>query len=224
MAMNSDLFLRDIQDFVKKSTENDALKKDVLTCNNIFKFDDKYDKEKEILLKIRSGNYSTTTEQGNLLEELLKSLFGKISLISSLSVTNKDTGLGQIDINLLTVDETIFDVWGMVGDHPDCMIGECKNYTTAGVARPEIEKTCWRAGKGRALSFFISKSYKLPAVEEISDFNLCKQTFLKNSQGVYIIPITIDMLDVIISNDINFCYFIRWAILSSKKMAIANYL
>jgi hypothetical protein len=195
-----------------------------LTCKNIFKFDDTYHKEKEILLKIRSRDYSTTTEQGNLLEELLKSLFGRISLISSLSVTNRDTGLGQIDINLLTVDETIFDVWRMVDDHPDCIIGECKNYTTAGVARPEIEKTCWRAGKGRALSFFVGKSYKAPAIKEISEFNLSKETFLKNSKGVYIIPITIDMLDVVISNDINFCYFIRWAISSSKKMAIANYL
>jgi hypothetical protein len=223
--MDCNKFLSDIQDFINKSIQNDARKMNILTCNNIFKCDDNYQDEKDILSRIKAGNFETTQEQGNLLEELLKKLFNRISLISSLSVTNKDTALGQIDINLITVDEkTIYEVWGMVGDCPSCSIGECKNYQSNKVDRPEIEKTCWRACKGRALSFFIGPSYTTTAKDEIGEFNLHKQNIFDKSQGVYVVPITLNMLDVIISNNLNFCYFIRWAIQASKKMAIANYL
>ena len=222
--MDCDKFLLDIQDFINKSTRNDDRKRDVLTCKNTFTCDNGYKSEKEILAKIKAGSFKTTKEQGDLLENLLKSLFNRISLISSLSVTNRDTALGQIDINLMTVDETIYEVWGLVGDCPSCLIGECKNYQTDKVARPEIEKTCWRACKGRALSFFIGPSFKETAIEEIGDFNVQKGSIFHRSEGVYIVPITLGMLDVIISNELNFCYFIRWAIQASKKMAIANYL
>ena len=207
--MDCDKFFLDIKDFINKSIQNDAHKRDVLTCNNTFRCADGYEDEKEILTKIKSGVYKNTKEQGDLLEDLIKKLFNRMSLISSLSVTNKDTALGQIDINLITVDDTVYEVWGMVGDCPSCLIGECKNYQSDKVARPEIEKTCWRACKGRALSFFIGPSYKETAIEEISDFNLHKQSIFHESQGVYIVPITLGMLDVIISNDLNFCYFIR---------------
>lgn len=83
---------------------------------------------------------------------------------------------------------------------------------------------CWRASKGQALSFFIAPGFKQPAIEEISDFNLYRENILKKSQGVYIIPITLKMLEIIIDNNLNFCYFTRWAIQSSRQMAIANYL
>jgi hypothetical protein len=224
--MSCDKFLVDIQDFIQKSIKNDTHrnKKNSLNCNNSFNCNDKYLEEKEILKRIRDKNYKTTTEQGNLLEELVKKLFNRISLISSLSVTNRDTALGQIDINLIPIDTTIYDIWGLVGDYPEALTGECKNYKSDKVGRPEIEKTCWRAGKGTALSFFFAASYTQDALQEIAYFNLHKRSIFKKSQGVYIVPITLEMLDVVISNHLNFCYFIRWAIESSKKMKISNYL
>ncbi len=222
--MDKDSFLSDVRDFINKSVKNDERKKDILTCSNIFSCNDGYYDEKNILKRIRDRDYSTTKEQGDLLESLMKKIFNRIDLISSFSVTNRDTALGQIDISLMTVDETIYEVWGMVGDCPSGLIGECKNYESNKVARPEIEKTCWRSCKGRSLSFFIGPSYKTTAIEEISDFNLYKHNVFEKSQGVYIIPITLDMLDILISNNLNFCYFIRWAIQASKQMAIANYL
>lgn len=224
MAVNPDQFLSDIKDFIDKSVTIDSQKRNAIHCNNVFSFDNNYEEEREILSKIKAANYKNRKEQGDVLEELLKKLFNRITLISSFSVSNRDTALGQIDINLLTLDEVIYEIWGMIGDYPSCLIGECKNYKSDGVSRPEIEKTCWRACKGQALSFFIGKSFKEPAIQEISEFNLYKQSFLSRSHGVYIIPMTIGMLEVVISHDLNFCYFIRWAIQASKKMTIANYL
>jgi hypothetical protein len=224
MVINRDQFLLDIKYFINKSVTIDSQKRNAMNCNNAFSFDNNYEEEKEILYKIKLANYKNKKEQGDVLEELLKKLFNRIIFINSFSVTNRDTALGQIDISLTTIDETIYEIWGMIGDYPSCLIGECKNYKSNGVSRPEIEKTCWRACKGQALSFFIGKSFKEPAIQEIGNFNLYKQSFLSRSHGVYIIPMTIDMLDVVISHDLNFCYFIRWAIQASKKMAIANYL
>ncbi|MBE9221316.1 hypothetical protein IQ215_01275 [Cyanobacterium stanieri LEGE 03274] len=222
--MDENKFLTDIQDYINKRINFDIQKKDLINCNNCFSCDDQYKFEKEIVQKIKSKDFQNTTEQGNLLEDLVKSLFKRITLISSLSVTNKDTALGQIDINLIPIDETIYEIWGMIGDFPSCLIGECKNYNKSSVGRPEIEKMCWRTGKGQALSFFIAPSYTKEAIEEISYFNLSKESILKKSQGVYLVPLTLKMLEIIVDNNLNFCYFIRWAIQSSKKMAIANYL
>ncbi|OYQ63722.1 hypothetical protein B9G53_15525 [Pseudanabaena sp. SR411] len=145
-------------------------------------------------------------------------------MINSFDVTNKDTALGQIDINLIAVDNSLYDVWGMVNDYPSNLIGECKNYSSEKVSRPEIEKTCWRSAKGKALSFFIGNGYKETAISEIGEFNLYKNQIINNGNGVYIVPISISMLEVVIDNNLNFCYFIKWAIKASKMMAIANYL
>ena len=187
MVITRDQFLLDIKDFINKSITIDSQKRNAIHCNNAFSFDNNYEEEKKILSKIKLANHKNTKEQGDILEELLKKLFNRITLISSLSVTNKDTALGQIDINLVTIDEMmIYEIWGMIGDYPSCLIGECKNYDSNGVSRPEIEKTCWRACKGQALSFFIGKSFKEPAIKEISYFNLHKQNFLSISHGVYI--------------------------------------
>lgn len=222
--MDEDKFLADLQDYITKSINIDSQKNNTLNCYNCFDFSDNYQEEKEIFNKINSGNFKNTKEQGDLLEDLVKSLFRRITLINSLSVTNKDTALGQIDISLIAIDETIYEIWGMVKNAPSCLIGECKNYKSDKVGRPEIEKMCWRASKGQALSFFIAPGFKQPAIEEISDFNLYRENILKKSQGVYIIPITLKMLEIIIDNNLNFCYFTRWAIQSSRQMAIANYL
>lgn len=175
----------------------------------MFDLKDNYREEKEILSKIKVGNYSTTTTQGDLLERLLKSLFGRIALISSFSVTNRDTFLGQIDISLIAIDELIYELWGLIEDCPSYSIGECKNYKSEKVSRTEIEKSCWRAGKGGALSFFIGKDFTKDATKEIGCFNTIKETIFVKSKGVYIVPFTVDMMDVVISNDLNFCYFIR---------------
>ena len=135
-------------------------------------------------------------------------MFGRISLITSLSVTNKDTFLGQIDVNLITVDEIIYEIWGLRGDCPSSLIGECKNYKSAKVSRPGIKKSCWRAGKGGSLSFFIRAHFSKDAVKEIGYFNNYKESIFVKSKGIYLIPLTIDILDIIISNNLNFYYFI----------------
>jgi hypothetical protein len=223
--MDRNKFLLDIQDYINKSTQNNQRKSNLLTCDNIFKLEDGYKEEKRILSEIKAGNHSTTTNQGDLLEKLLKNLFDRISLISNFSVTNRDTFIGQIDVILTTIDTTIYEIWGLTGDCPSYLIGECKNYKKSNVSRPEIEKSCWRAGKGKALSFFVGKQFSEDAVKEIGYFNLIKGTIFVESKGIYIVPFTLDMIDVVISNDLNFCYFIRWAIqLSINGMSIANYL
>ena len=224
--MDENKFLLDIRDYISKSINFDKKQKNSMNCDNCFCFNDNYTEEKEILSQIKSGNFQNTTEQGNLLENLLKNLFNRFELISSFSVTNRDTALGQIDINLTPIDETIYDIWKMIGDYPYCLIGECKNkLKSKPVEREEIEKMCWRTSKAQALNFFIGSSYTQPAIKEIGEFHSCKESILKKSEGVYIIPITISMLDIFISNNLNFCYFIRWAIETTKrKMAIANYL
>ena len=222
--MDTDKFLVDIQDYINKSINIDSRKNNILTCQNCFDNSDQYKQEKEIFKNIKSGNFKNTKEPGDLLENLVKSLFSRITLITSFSITNKDTALGQIDVSLIAIDETIYEIWGMIADFPSCLIGECKNYKSDKVGRPEIEKMCWRASKGQALSFFIAPSFKQPAIEEISDFNLYKENILKKSRGVYIVPINLEMIEIIIDNNLNFCYFVRWAIKSSKQMAIANYL
>jgi hypothetical protein len=223
--MDENKFLVDIQDYINKRINFDTQKNNSMNCNNCFCGDDEYKTEKEIFQKIKSKDFRHTTEQGNLLEDLVKNLFARITLINSLSVTNKDTALGQIDINLIPIDETIYEIWGMIGDFPSCLIGECKNYKSDKVGRPEIEKMCWRTSKGQALSFFIAQSYTQEAIEEMNYFNLSKESILKKSQGVYIVLLTLKMLEIIIYNNLNFCYFIRWAIETTKrKMAITNYL
>jgi hypothetical protein len=225
MQMNKDSFLGDIKDFISKSVKIDSKGTNTLNCNNCFRCNDNYAEEKQIIEDLKNKKFKTSKEQGDCLEILLKKMFKRIELISSFNVTNKDTSLGQIDIILNPIDDTIYDILGLTSDHPNCLIGECKNYKSDGVSREEIEKTCWRSAKGKALSFFIARSYKKTAVDEIMEFNRYRNNILSTYEGVYIIPITIDMLETVISEHINFCYFIRWAIQSSKTiMSINNYL
>jgi hypothetical protein len=134
-------FLIVIKDFIDKSSKHDAQRRNHPSCNNIFDFSDKYTEEKKILNTIKINEFSTNIERGDALENLVKLLFSRIELINSFDVTNKDTVLGQIDINLIAVDDSLYDVWGMVNDYPSNLIGECKNYSSEKVSRPEIEKT-----------------------------------------------------------------------------------
>lgn len=223
--MNREKFLVEITKYISKSVNLDNRKIDSLNCNNCFDCTDRYTKEKDLINKIKTGIYSNTKDQGDALEELLKSLFDRIDLLHSFDVTNKDTALGQIDISLIPLDNTLYEILGMTEDFPSCLIGECKNYKDPQkVGREDIEKTCWRVSKGKGLSFFIGNAYTQKAIEEANEFNLYRESILKESKGVYIVPITFSMIEVIVENDLNFCYFIRWAVQSSKKMAIANYL
>ncbi|MBW4563976.1 MAG: hypothetical protein KME32_23110 [Mojavia pulchra JT2-VF2] len=224
--MNKDIFLEEVNSYINKFRKFQEKQKDSLNCDNVFDITDLYIKEKDYLDKILNDRFTNTTEQGDLLESLVKSLFQRIDLVQSVIITNKDIAIGQIDIQLIPLHEYIYDVWGMIREKPQCMIGECKNYSKKkdAVGRPEIEKICWRSCKGGCLSFFIGHGYTQDAIDEISYFNNNKSSLFYKHQGVFIVPLTLSMLEVVIHNEINFCYFIKWSIDMSRKMNIANYL
>ena len=73
--MDKDKFLVDIQDYINKSININSSKNNILTCQNCFDNSDQYKQEKEIFKNIKSGNFKNTKEQGDLLENLVKSLF-----------------------------------------------------------------------------------------------------------------------------------------------------
>ncbi|MGL6342524.1 MAG: hypothetical protein ACRC80_25695 [Waterburya sp.] len=216
-------FIEDLNRFISKvqSVEID----DSTTCESIFSNSDKYAEEKVYLQEITSQSFATTKDRGDALEKLILKIFNRIELLDSISMTRKETILGQVDLQIVTVRDYIYDIWGMIRDKPEAeyIIGECKNYTNP-VGRPEIERVCWRAIKGRCLAFFIATEYTKDALDEVAYFNLNIKNILPNFNGVYIIPISISMIEAIVENDINFCYFIKWAIKNSKIMSIVNYL
>ncbi len=216
-------FIEDLNRFIRKvqSVENN----DPTTCATVFSNRDRYSEEKIYLQEIASENFSTTKDRGDALEKLILRIFNRIDLLDSITMTRKETVLGQLDLQMVTVRDYIYDVWGMIRDKPsvEYIIGECKNYTNP-VGKPEIERICWRASKGACLAFFIATEYTKDAIDEIAYFNQNRQNILINFQGVYVIPISISMIEAIVENNINFCYFIKWAIKNSKIMSIVNYL
>lgn len=223
--MNEENFIKDVNDYANRIKSH--YERNTLTCDNAFENLDLYAPENEAHAAIRKGTFSNTTEQGNALESLIKALFSRIQLVHSVTVTNREIALGQIDIQLIPIDNAaLFELWGLSGEHPKSVIGECKNYSKnqAPTGKPEIEKTCWRTCKGECLSFFIGHGYTQDAVREISFFNTYKNSLLNNHKGALIVPLTLPMLETVIENQVNFCYFIRWAIAMSKGMNIANYL
>lgn len=215
-------FLEDLNGFIQKVKLSEG---DSTTCEKIFSNSDSYLNEKKYLLEISSGQFSTTKDRGDALENLVRSIFNKIDLLDSISLSRKQTILGQIDLQLVTIEDYIYDVWGMARDKPNAeyIIGECKNYTDP-VGRPEIERICWRAIKGCCLAFFIATNYTQDAIDEIGYFNLNRSNLLCKHSGIYIIPLSLSMIEAVVENDINFCYFMKWAIKYSKMMSIANYL
>ena len=216
-------FVEDLNRFIAKVQSVEI--NDPTTCETIFSNLDKYAQEKVYLREIASQNFATAKDRGDALEKLILKLFNRIDLLDSISMTRKETILGQLDLQIVTVRDYIYDVWGMIRDKPEVeyIIGECKNYTNP-VGRPEIERICWRAIKGNCLAFFIATEYTKDALDEIAYFNRNIKNILPNYNGVYIIPISISMIEAIVENDINFCYFIKWAIKNSKIMSIVNYL
>ena len=221
--MDKSQFIEEISNFIEK--EKNLELKNELTCDNIFKNSDLYIQEKKLLNQIAAGLFKTTKEQGDALEAVIKSLFKRINLIHNVEVTTKETAIGQIDIVLIPLRENIYDVLGLSFEKPKGLIGECKNYIKNKVSRPEIEKSCWRACKGGCLSFFIGVGYTDDAITEISEYNINKEYLCTKHTGAYIVPLSIDMIQEIVNNDINFCYFIKWAINVSKNItAISSYL
>ncbi|WP_319420031.1 hypothetical protein [Pleurocapsa sp. FMAR1] len=216
-------FIEDLNRFISKVQSAEI--NNPTTCATIFSNSDQYADEKAYLEELATENFSTAKDRGDALEKLIIKIFNRIDLLDGISITRKETVLGQLDLQLVTVRDFIYDVWGMTRDKPtvEYMIGECKNYTNP-VGRPEIERICWRATKGACLAFFIATEYTKDALDEIAYFNQNKQNLLLNSNGVYVIPISISMIEAIVNNNINFCYFIKWAIKNSKIMSIVNYL
>jgi hypothetical protein len=217
-----DAFLLDLNSFIEKIQSR---KYESTTCDDVFGNSDSYQREKIYLGEINANKFTTSTDRGNALENLVKCLFSRIDVLTSVSVTRKKTTLGQIDIQISTIQDFIYDIWGMSIDKPEVtyIIGECKNYTKP-VGKDEIERICWRASKGRCLTFFIATQYTEDATDEIGHFNSNRHSILINHKGVYVIPISISMIEIIVEHNINFCYFLRWAISNSKMMSINNYL
>lgn len=220
------LLLQDITSYINKLKQFDESQNNLLTCDNCFVNNDNYQSEKEILKKIMMQDFANTKEKGDALENLVKSLFEKISLVNNVKVTSKDISLGQTDIQLVPVDDKLYKIWGIKDRDcfPESMIGECKNYNTQKVGREEIEKICWRTCKGGCLSFFIGFEFTQDALKEIADFNQYKNDLCVKGKRALIVPITVFMLETVINNKLNFCYFIRWAIQYSRNMNIANYI
>jgi hypothetical protein len=216
-------FLEDLCGFIAKVKAHEV--NDPTTCETIFRNDDLYLDEKRCLQEIASGSFKTTKDRGDALEILIQKIFNRIELLDGISITRKQTALGQLDLQLVTIREYLYDVLGMAVDKPnvDYIIGECKNYTDP-VGKDEIERMCWRASKGSCLSFFIATEYTSDAIQEISYFNQNRQNLLSIHKGVYIIPLSLSMIEAVVENDVNFCYFIKWAIKFSKIISIRNYL
>jgi hypothetical protein len=217
-------FIEDLTECIRKEK---ICESDSTTCETVFSNSDSYLNEKIYLQEISSDSFNTTKDRGDALENLVRSIFNKIDLLDGISVPRKQTVLGQIDLQISTVRDYIYDIWGMACEKPDVdyIIGECKNYASP-VGRPEIERICWRASKGGCLAFFIATEYTQDSLDEIGFFNNKnnRARILCRHEGVYVIPLSLSMIEAVVENNINFCYFIKWAIRHSKLMSITNYL
>jgi hypothetical protein len=225
--MREDAFLKDLSSFIQKDEK--LSRRDQLTCANCFENINCYDKERDLISIVKSDDFSNTLEKGNALEDLMKSLFNMVSLINSTEVTNKSTAIGQIDLLLTPLRSNLYDIWGLASEKPKGIIGECKNYTKVKqqnkISKQEIEKSCWRACKSGSLSFFIGPEYTEDARLEVAYYNNHKHLLCTNHTGALLVPISLPMIELVIENNINFCYFIYWSIMKSRGVApILNYL
>jgi hypothetical protein len=225
--VKKEAFLKDLNSFIEK---NESLsRRDQLTCANCFENNDNYSKEKALIAIVKSNDFSNTSQKGDALENLMKSLFDKISLIDSTEVTNKSTAIGQIDLLLTPLRSNLYDIWGLASEKPKGIIGECKNYTKIKsqnkISKQDIEKSCWRACKSDCLSFFIGPEYTEDARLEVAYYNNHKHLLCTNHIGALLVPISLQMIETVVENNVNFCYFIYWAIMKSHSVApILNYL
>ncbi|WP_375477295.1 hypothetical protein [uncultured Nostoc sp.] len=226
-------FLIDLEKFIAKKINIDSSVENSINCCNMFDDNRMYEDEEKLLsLVLSSRNKSTsrkinttTTVQGDSLEDLMKSLFGRVKFIDDVRITNRDLSIGQVDLQLTPIDDIAYKILGLINDQPLGMIGECKNYAPSNkIKKEEIEKTCWRACKSGSLSFFLGQEFTSGSLKEIEDFNLHKSDICKKNSGVFIVPLNLEMIKSVIEKKINFCYFIKWAIHRSKSHNLTPYL
>jgi hypothetical protein len=218
-------FISEVNDFIERAKKVESFRNSI-NCGNCFDLADKYSYERGLVNLIKAGSFPTTKEKGDCLENLIKSLFSRINILQAPKITSCDSNLGQIDIQIIAPDEEIFfSILGIHSERPNGMIGECKNWPASKVGREDIEKICWRTCKGGCLGFFVAFDYTSGAIEEIGEFNLhCRSICCRCERNSMIVPMTIDMISIIVEENINFCYFLQWAIRSSPLMSIRPYL
>lgn len=134
-------FVEDLNRFIEKVRSSEI--GEPTTCASVFDNSDQYAAEKVYLSEISTENFATSKDRGDALEKLILRIFNRIELLDSITITRKETVLGQLDLQLVTIQDFIYDIWGMTRDKPDVeyIIGECKNYTNP-VGKPEIERIC----------------------------------------------------------------------------------
>jgi hypothetical protein len=220
-------FLDELNKFISKAQGFESIR-DSLNCGNCFDAENDYEQEKILIEQIKNGEFATEKAKGDCLELFLKRLFSRIKLLHAPDDTSHETNIGQIDIQIIPLDEeAFFNVLGIQRDYPNGFIGECKNYPkkTNKVGREDIEKMCWRTCKGGCIGLFVTFNYTKEALDEISEFNLhCNDICSRCKANSLIAPITIDMLSIVVEHNINFCYFLKWAIATSKSMSIRPHL
>lgn len=220
-----DLFLSQLQTFLKKEAAYSKRLNEVASCSDFFNNEDGYEKERRLLQENKQSNLSSN-RRGEILEEIVFSLFNRVEILEVLNRNKAQTLIGQIDLQALVIHESAYDILGLrPRPKSDLIIGECKNLRNKSVELENIEKACWRSCKSTSLQFFIGTKYTTEAINEVKHFNSCKEMIFVDSKGVWIIPITIDMIEVVIENNINFLSFLKWSIKHSiGQMVIVQYL
>lgn len=219
------LFLSQLQVFLEREANYSRVYEGVTSCEDAFDNEDGYEKERKLLQENKQNNLDSN-RKGEILEEIVFSLFSRIASLEVVNRNQAKTSLGQIDLQVLISDKSAYDILGLIPrPSSDLIIGECKNFKGKPIELENIEKACWRSCKGRSLQFFIGTKYTQAAIDEIRHFNSYKQTIFLGSEGVWMVPITIDMIEAVVENNINFLSFLKWSIkYSINQMVIAQYL
>jgi len=222
---NKKRLVDDLKLFIENKQYYESKQANAVNCNNMFDMGKLYENESQLINSVFSTTNQNTTEQGNSLENLMKALFGRIKFLNQVAVTNRDTVIGQIDLQITPIDQTAYDILGLI-ERPQGIIGECKNYKSNKsntVEKEEIEKMCWRCCKSGNLGFFIGPKFTSGALQEINEFNLYKESICKKHVGILIVPLNLEIIKFIVENKINFCYFITWSIFKSRDNSITSY-
>jgi hypothetical protein len=217
----------ELDNWIREVSFSESIMPNSVNLAAMFDSSNSYRYESEMLAEV-FAEQSNTKKQGDALESLIKSLFKRVKLFHSVEITNKDITLGQVDIQIIPIHSSAYDLFGVDGCHkPKLIIGECKNYKKSNsgkISKEEVEKTCWRSLKGNCLTFLIGYGYTRDALHEISYYNSNIRFLCQDSSPSKIIPLTISMIEFLVQEDVNFCYFLRWAIEMSTSMNINNYI
>jgi hypothetical protein len=135
-------FTSEINQFIQRSQFIESIR-DSINCKNCFCDENLYVEEEALIKRIQDNDFTDTNKKGDCLEEVIKLLFSRIKIIHTPRITNLDSSLGQIDIQIVAPDlQAFFNILGIHKDYPRIIIGECKNWTTKKVGREDIEKIC----------------------------------------------------------------------------------